>query len=481
MNITEIGNSVVKDVQTRNHKSAAEKIQSLLDCNANLKEKWGGITRLAVTIGELEQAKSASQKFLALAPNDPRRIVQCAAILAEIRQVDAAINMVLPLLETNRTPEVLHFLGTVYTQVGEVKLAKKYLIELLEKNPDSGISWLTLSAIHHFDEQDPLFEKLSTIQNTQTQVAPYWFALGKACLDIDDKKLAFSYFKKANQLMRNTQYIPSQHRKFVDEIIENQNTQFIENIIATELSDKTDPIFIIGIPRSGTTLLQQMLSAHSKLNEGGELKCLTYPTSEVGQAHINNVNNLDSEEQKNLFDKFRTDYFYYLEQQIDSVLPCIDKSLDLNHHLGVITKSFPNAPIIRIVRDAKDTAWSCYRAFFNQGIAWSYDLENIAEYFYHENRLSEHWSNILTDRILEISYEELVNNPTETLTKCLEHIGLDFESEMLSFYKNKSLVQTSSVKQVRSPINIHSIDATKSITEELKAFTNRYELLLNRK
>ncbi|XPF93494.1 tetratricopeptide repeat-containing sulfotransferase family protein [Colwellia sp. RE-S-Sl-9] len=481
MNITEIGNSVLKDVQTRNYKSAAKKIQYLLDSNADLKEKWGGITRLAVTIGEFQQAKTASQKFLELAPNEPHRIIQCAAILAEIRQADTAINMVLPLLEKNRTPDVLHFLGTVYTQIGQVDLAKKYLIELLEKKPNSGISWLTLSAIHHFDEQEALFTQLNVIQNTQTQVAPYWFALGKACLDIGDEKLAFSHFKKANQLMRNTKYIPSQHRKFIDEIIENQNRQFFENIVPIEKSDKADPIFLIGLPRSGTTLLQQILSSHSKLNDGGEFKCLNYPTSEVGQSYINNSNNLDSEEQKHLFNKIRTDYFYYLEQQLDSTTPCIDKSLDLNHHIGVITKSFPKAPIIRIVRDSKDTAWSCYRAFFNQGISWSYDLESIAEYFYHENRLAEHWSNILSNRILEVSYEELVNYPTETLTKCLNYIDLTFEKEMLSFYKMKSLVQTSSVKQVRNPINTDSVNSAQTITEELSAFTTRYELLSNQK
>ena len=481
MNITEIGNSVVKDVQTRNHKNAAEKIQYLLDNDADLKEKWGGITRLAVTIGELVKAKAASQKFLDLSPKEPRRIIQCAAILAEIRQVDTAINMVLPLLETNRTPEVLHFLGTVYTQVGEVELAKKYLTELLQVNPNSGISWLTLSALHHFNEQDSMFSQLNAIQDSQSKVPPYWFALGKASLDMGNEKLAFSYFKKANELMKKNQYNANQHQKFTDEIIESQNTHFYKKVPTTEKNNKTDPIFIIGLPRSGTTLLQQMLSAHTKLNEGGELKCLSYPILEIGQTRINNIKNLSDEEQKELFDQLRTDYFYYLEQQIDSVLPCIDKSLDLNHHLGVITQSFPNSPIIRIVRDPKDTAWSCYRAFFNQGIAWSYDLENIAEYFYHENRLSEHWSNILSDRVLEISYEALVHDPKNTLTKCLDHIGLNFENEILSFYKNKNLVQTSSVKQVRNPINTNSINTAKSISEELKAFTNRYELLLNQK
>lgn len=477
MNITEIGNSVVRDVQNRNHKSAAEKIQSLLDTDADLKEKWGGITRLAVTIGEFEQAKTACKKFLALAPAEPRRIIQCAAILAEIRQTDTAINMVLPLLKRNKTPEVLHFLGTVYSQIGQMTLAKKYLIELLEKNPNSWISWLTLSAIHQFSEQEPLFTQLNAIQNTQTQAPLYWFALGKACLDVGDKKLAFSNYKKANQLMKNTQYNAKHHQKFVDEIIENQNKQFFENTTPTEKSNKTNPIFIIGLPRSGTTLLQQMLSAHSKLNEGGELKCLTYPMLEVGQAHINNLSSLEGEVQRRIFDKIRTDYFYYLEQQLDLSWPCIDKSLDLNHHIGVIIKSFPNAPIIRIIRDPKDTAWSCYRACFNQGLAWSYDLENIAEYFYHENRLSEHWSKTLKDRILEIKYEDLVNNPKKTLTKCLSYMDLAFENEMLSFYKKNSLIQTSSVKQARSPINTNSVNSSDFITEELTPFTTHYESL----
>ena len=188
-----------------------------------------------------------------------------------------------------------------------------------------------------------------------------------------------------------------------------------------------------------------------------------------------------SEQQKDILQKVRSDYFERLQQQFDTKHPCIDKTLNLNHHIGLISKSFPNAPIIRVVRDVKDTAWSCYRAFFNQGTFWSYDLENIAEYFYHENRLANHWAEIYKDRIIEVSYEDLVNKPEETLTKCLKPIGLSFETDMLSFYKKAGLVQTSSVGQVRNPINTNSINQAITIEKELAPFSNHYTNLLEQK
>ena len=481
MNITNIANDVVKDVQTKKYQNAAKKIRFLLDSNADIKENWGGITRLALTIGEFKQAKEASQKFLNVGPHEPKRIIQCAAILAEMREVDSAISLVKPLLDQNRTPEVLHFLGTTYAQIGQIELAKKYLVELLNIAPNSAISWLTLSAIHKFKDDDALFSKLSANKNQENQPAPYWFALGKAYLDLNDEKSAFLSFKKGNMHMKNNKYIASQHQAFVDGIIKTQNQSFSENVHSLEQDEKVDPLFIIGVPRSGTTLLQQILSTHTQLNDGGELMYLSYPIIEIGQQNIRNLNSMNKEQQKDLLQKVRSDYFERLQQQFDTKHPCIDKTLNLNHHIGLISKSFPNAPIIRVVRDVKDTAWSCYRAFFNQGTFWSYDLENIAEYFYHENRLANHWAEIYKDRIIEVSYEDLVNKPEETLTKCLKPIGLSFETDMLSFYKKAGLVQTSSVGQVRNPINTNSINQAITIEKELAPFSNHYTNLLEQK
>jgi len=478
LNITEIANGVVKDVQNRNHKSAAGKIQVLLDSNADLEEKWGGITRLAVTIGEFKQAKVASQKFLEVAPHEPKRIIQSAAILAEIRDINAAIALVKPLLDKQRTPQVLHFLGTTYSQIGQIDLAKNYLSELLTIAPNSEITWLTFASIYKFEENDNFHKKLISISNVKNISPPYWFALGKSYLDVKNYKLAFESFNKGCESMnKNSSYNYEQHKAFVDNIIEHQDEQYIFNPLKQKQSELKAPIFILGLPRAGTTLLQQILSSHSEIGMGGETRCLSFPLSELGQNRINTIKYQSNEEQQATFDSIRENYFYYLEQQYEINLPIVDKTLNLNHHVGTISKSFPDARLIRITRNKKDNAWSCFRTFFSQGVSWSYSLGSIAEFFYQEERLASHWSNLLSERILEISYEDLISKPEEVITQCLNHLGMDYEEHLMNFYKSEQLVQTASVEQVRHPINTKSIGSANKIKEQLNRFSEHYKTL----
>jgi hypothetical protein len=174
----------------------------------------------------------------------------------------------------------------------------------------------------------------------------------------------------------------------------------------------------------------------------------------------------------------QADYQCLLSQQFDLDKPVVDKTLNLNHYLGMISRVFPNSAVIRIKRNAEDNAWSCFRNFFTEGLAWSYDLKNIATFFYHENRLAEHWNEVLGDYILEITYEDLVNYPKETLSLCLKHIGLEFEQGLLSFYKGGALVQTTSVGQVRKPINVSSLNKSGKVKKLLVPFTDHMSKLI---
>lgn len=477
MNNLELANSVLSDVKNHKHRNAAKSIQSLLDSDADLKENWGGITRLAITIGEFKKAIHCSQKYLALGPEEPKRIIQSAAILAECRQVNAAIDLVMPLLHDNVTPDVLHFLGTTQSQIGNLELASQYLIKLLNIAPISAISWLTLSAIHKFNRNDDLYRKISSLKHkfdkTSPQSAPYWFALGKAELDLNNSEKAFSFFAHGCSIMHNDRaYSEKQHGDFISEIMNNQTDGYINKLPATEDTQQSQPIFIAGLPRSGTTLLQQILSSHSKIGAGGELKYLSYSTTEIGQSSLNTMSKTSKSEQLSILNKIQKDYFHLQAQQFESGLPIIDKTLNINHHLGIISKTFPHSAIIRIVRNQEDNAWSCFRNFFNQGIDWSYNLKNIASFFHHEERLANHWKNLLGDRVLEITYEELVNSPEKTLKLCLNHIGLEYEEDILSFYKINSLVQTASVGQIRQPLNSNSINSNLKIKKYLQPFSD---------
>lgn len=479
----ELANSVLKDVKNQQRTSAAKTIQVLLDKNADLKNNWGAITRLAISIGEYKLAIKSSQKYLAIAPKEPKRIIQCAAILAECREIDAAIELVTPLLQEHNTPDVWHFLGTTHSQIGNIDLAKKYLVALVKVAPKSAISWLTLAAIHTFSTDDDLYLQITSMQkqlehDQSPNNAPFWFALGKAELDVKNDQQAFAYFSRGCRLMHNEKsYIAKQHSDFIDDIITQQNAEYLASLPSLSQAESSPPVFIVGLPRSGTTLLQQMLSAHSAIGQGGELKYLSYSTAEIGQAKINKLADNAPDENLAIFKKIHTDYQHLRAQQFSLDKPMIDKTLSLNHHLGLISKVFPSAAIIRITRNPADNAWSCFRNFFNQGIAWSYDLKNIAEFFHHENRLAKHWQSLLGERILEISYEDLINKPETTLTQCLNHIGLTFEEPMLSFYKNNALVQTASVGQVRKPINKDSINANLAVQVHLTPFNEQLHKL----
>lgn len=475
----ELANSVLKDVKNHQRTNAAKTIKILLDKNADLKENWGGLTRLAISIGEYKSAIACSQKFLAIAPTERKRIIQAAAILAECREIEAAIALVTPLLATQASPDVLHFLGTIHSQIGNLELAEEHLTALIKVTKTSAISWLTLAAIHKFTLDDQLYIQLTSLQKqfeneNSLQTAPYWFALGKSSLDVKNEQQAFSYFSRGCQLMDNKNaYQPHQHSAFIDEIISHQNQKFLDALPCLEQPTLKPPIFIVGLPRSGTTLLQQILSSHISIGQGGELKYLRYSAEEIGQAQLNKMASNKQEDNVAILTKIQTDYQHLLSQQFSADLPVVDKTLNANHYVGLISKVFPKAAIIRITRNAKDNAWSCYRNFFNQGLGWSYNLENIAEFFHHENRLAKHWQELLGERVLEISYEDLINNPESTLKRCLIHIGLDYEEQMLSFYQNNALVQTASVGQVRKPINQDSLYTNLAVQEQLTPFIQR--------
>ncbi len=477
MNNLELANSALADVKSHNRSDAIKKIKKLLEADADLKDNWGGLTRLAISIGEFKTAISCSKNYLAINPNEPKRIIQSAAILAECRQVKEAIELVSPLLKGQPTPDILHFLGTTHSQIGNIEIAKEFLIKLLDIVPKSAISWLTLSAIYKFQLNDEIYSKITSIKhdfnNNKTQSAPFWFALGKAELDVNNSEKAFSHFAHGCGLMNNENtYSEQQHCDFINEIIAKQTKAFLDSLPSIHNKETNQPIFIVGLPRSGTTLLQQILSAHTNIGEGGELKYLTYSFAEIGQSNINKLSSENDENKLAILNKIQEDYSHLRSQQFSNNLPIIDKTLNLNHQLGIISKVFPNATIIRIVRNSEDNAWSCFRNFFNQGNNWSYNLRNIASFFHHEERLAEHWQSLLGARIIQISYEDLIESPESTIKLCLANLGLDFESDILSFHKKKSLVQTASVGQVRKPLHADSVNSNVQVKKHLKPFSS---------
>jgi tetratricopeptide (TPR) repeat protein len=467
LNYLEIADGVLADIRSKNILDARNKIKWLIDQNVPLEAKWGAITRLALSIEAIDLCLQCANNYLAFNKGNVKTQLQVAGIYAEAGKIKQAIEQVKG-IDGEKHPQLFHFLGTAYSQIGEIDKAQFYLNEMLKKYPHSANSWLSLSAVKKYTKQDASFILLLSQEKyffsvKSTQNAPYWFALGKALLDTEQPIQAYNKISIGCQLLtQSSNFNRIAYQTKINSIIATQSREFLQNIPKLEVNGQRKIIFIIGLPRSGTTLLQQILSTHSKINPGGESNAL--PLSFI---NINNPQVLSDllKGSHSELKIIRQQYMDMLQQRFGQNDFVVDKSLSINHYLGLLKKMFPQASFIKIHRNKKETAWSCYRTFFNQGLHWSYDLDDIKYYFDYEEKLFNHWLNIFDD-ILEINYEDLIRKPNKTIEQCLMSIGLDFEDDLLNFYTKKHLVQTASVGQVRKPINTKSL----KIAPELDQF-----------
>ena len=383
----------------------------------------------------------------------------------------------------NKRPEISHFLGTTCAQIAQFDLAKKYLKHTLESWPASGATWLTLASIGKIQLDDPEFRQIlnakSTVlmSNNPLVISPFYAALCKIYLDNQNYALAFEHAQLASrELMKLRTYKADADMQAVETIICEcmlSSTQTQSKITC----DNDTPIFIIGLPRSGTTLLEQMLCSHSEIADGGEFnglerasRILTNGALLGSAASHFDLANIDEK-----LPAMRENYLRYAKQRFGDKGIIVDKSLNNNRYLWLIKKLFPAAPVIFMDRNVQDTAWSCFRTHFSQGLEWSNTLDDIAMHFNLEKKLNRHWHEIYENELCSITYETLVNTPTETISEVLKFCGLEFEPSVLDFHQSKRAVLSASVAQVRGELNSKSLNSAKWVEERMKVFNDQFD------
>ena len=267
------------------------------------------------------------------------------------------------------------------------------------------------------------------------------FAIGKAYTDLDEYDMSFLHYKAGNDLARKTiRFDAAAYIKEIDEIIDATPRSYLEQLPAG--SDSNLPILIVGTPRSGTTLTEQIISSHTKIGGAGEVDI--WPR--VMPSLMKNYN----------VDAARGIAGIYLDVMSENspVSLYVTDKLPINYHsLGIIHAAFPNAKLIHVKRHPIDACLSIYFQNFNDEHDYKWDMESIAVWYEQYQRLMAHWRSVLpADALFEFRYEDLVEDTEGISRKIMEFLGLEWEPGQLDFHKQDRSVFTASKWQARQPI-----------------------------
>jgi hypothetical protein len=230
-------------------------------------------------------------------------------------------------------------------------------------------------------------------------------------------------------------------------------------------------MFVTGTARSGTTLVEQILVSHSAVGSGGEINRLHFLAREVGGA---SYAALDRYQQRHGVEGAARLWDHWLAERCPDLGRVVDKSLGTSRFVGLAAALLPQAPLVWLTRDPLDRAWSCFRTFFTDGMAWSFDLEDIAFFFWLEAKLLHTWRDLLGERLLVVPYEGLVADPDGWTRRILSHCGLAEEPQVFAPHETARPITTASAMQVRQPIHRRGVGAAEPYRASLAPFLDAF-------
>tara|TARA_B100000780_G_scaffold72423_1_gene48535 strand:+ start:1793 stop:3325 length:1533 start_codon:yes stop_codon:yes gene_type:complete len=420
------------------------------------------------SLGKFDLAEDCYKDILAKNPNYIKSLVNLGNLKTQTFYFDEAINYYeLYLKKDKNTAEVYRNLGVCFQSIGEIDKAKRIFFKALEIDKTFTEVDSLLSALINYskDKDDHLkimLSKLKTLELNKSKLINLYFAIAKA---FDDKKNyieSYKYLKLGNDERKVLNTNNDFDIKNVIKSIKSHFTKF--NYIKNDNKTKK-VIFVLGLPRSGTTLVEKIISGHNKVSGIGELNFLPRIINEFA-FHENNIDKFKIADfmKENIEKKYQENLkFYKIKNEI-----VIDKTLTNFIYIGFIKYFFPNSKIIHCSRDAKNNCLSIYKNLFSDAQSWCYNEEDIVDYYKSYKDIMNFWNDELGDEIYNIKYENLVQNFNEETKKLIKFCGLDWDKNCLTYYENDTPINTLSVNQANKPIYTTSLNASKNYENSLK-------------
>ena len=420
---------------------------------------------ISINCGDTSAAEEYYNRALKLKSDFPDALINLGNLKTNQYKNEEAKELFIKALKINNKiiPAKISLAG-YYEQSGNFKEAKSLYNEILKDDPNYTIADKNLSLIHKYklgDDHIKSMEEKLTNKLDAEGAQMLNFALGKAHEDIESYEKAFKFYETGNNLYKkNISY------NVKDEI---HNFEKIKNFFKFNSIDSLDDygqkiIFVLGMPRSGTTLTEQILSSHKNVYGAGELSFLKDAIDKTLFAKNGNIVS-NAEKLKEI----KNYYLKKIEVFKNEKEFLVDKAPLNFKWIGFIMALFPNSKIIHCTRNPMDICWSNYKNKFSSKLMdYSYDFKDLAIFYKGYDDLMKFWLNIFDNRVFSMSYENLVINKETETKKLLEFCELNWDDNCLNFHKNKNSVSTASLAQVRQPLYSSSVEKWKSYSKDLE-------------
>ncbi|WP_308909210.1 tetratricopeptide repeat-containing sulfotransferase family protein [Pseudokordiimonas caeni] len=431
-----------------------------------------------IHLGEIAEASERLGKLEPLAAGNPVMLQHIAEFYTQAgRHADADSVYKAALAITPDDPRLLFNAATAALSLGRIDAAEALLDRAIEINPSDGDAWYNRATLRTWTSDNnhiaALEGWLKTGPAQSPRAVPVHYALAKEYEDTGDHAAAFRHLQAGGDLRAaHMRYNLLADTDAMALIASTFDADFAAGVPA--MSDEPGPVFILGLPRTGTTLMERMLAAHDKVESLGEINDFAFALiAEAGPAQgksdlIARTRDMDHA-------ALGARYLRTSAGRGSGKAYRIDKTPSNFLYLGLIAKALPSARIIHLRRHPMDTCFAIYKTLFRMGYPWSYRLADIADYYVAYSRLMDHWRTVMPGRFLDMDYEALVADPEGESRRLSAHLGLDWSSAILDFHRSDAPSTTASAVQVRRPVYKSSVGKWQHYARELAPLAERLQ------
>lgn len=446
---------------------------------------WLALSHVQLDMGKYPEALNSAERLLELTPDKADSHVVLGNTQAQTSQPEQAVISFQKALELAPKHKgafsgLAHQLKTIGRQQESIAVHR----QCIEVHPDNTDAYWNLANMKTFRFEDSEVAAMEALlQDDKLEdlsVVQLCNALGLEYESRKEYQRAFQYFQRCNETHRPLEnYDPVGHEVMIEKIMEVFNPDFIDQNQGRGNPD-ISPIFVVGLPRSGSTLIEQILASHSQVEGTHELPDLAHMVQDFKKNHSTNMHfpeNLREPGQKSWVD-MGSEFIQRTQKYRSGTPRFIDKNPNNFIYTGLLHLMLPNAKIINARRHPLDSCFGSYKQLFASGQPFTYDISEIGEYYLQYWQIMDHWHEVLPGKVLDVDYEQVVADLDTQVRRILDYCGLPFEESCLSFHETDRAVKTASSEQVRRPIYASSVNLWKNYESDLDELIEILEPLL---